>query len=128
MELAEAFRPKNTEDTGLVYLSTIPRFMSPAELRKELERFAAIGRIYLTPEIKDKVQKKGRRNVKRNFTEGWVEFHSKKEAKEAAETLNGQTIGGKKGSKYCEEMWTLKYLPKFKWHHLSEQMSTQNLT
>jgi ESF2/ABP1 family protein len=34
-------------------------------------------------------------------------------------TLNGQKMIGKKGEFYSEDIWTLKYLPKFKWHNLT---------
>lgn len=35
---------------GVVYLSRIPPFMNPQKLRRILEQFGEIGRIYLTPE------------------------------------------------------------------------------
>lgn len=30
-------------------------------------------------------------------------------------------IGGKRGSQHYHEIWNIKYLPKFKWRHLTEQ-------
>jgi len=30
--------------------------------------------------------------------------------------------GGKKRNFYHDDIWTLKYLPKFKWHHLTESV------
>ena len=36
--------------------------------------------------------------------------------------LNAQPIGGKKGSRWRDDIWTLKYLPKFKWNMLTEQV------
>lgn len=44
-------------------------------------------------------------------------------AKLAAMTLNGQKMVNKKGSFYAEDMWNMKYLPKFKWHHLTERLA-----
>jgi ESF2/ABP1 family protein len=44
-------------------------------------------------------------------------------AKLAALTLNGQKMVSKKGSFYAEDLWNLKYLPKFKWHHLTERLA-----
>ena len=38
-------------------------------------------------------------------------------------TLNGQKMVPKKGNFYHEDLWTLKYLPKFKWHHLTERLA-----
>ena len=36
--------------------------------------------------------------------------------------LNAQPIGGKKGSRWRDDVWTMKYLPKFKWNMLTEQI------
>ncbi len=44
-------------------------------------------------------------------------------AKLAALTLNGQKMVSKKGSFYAEDLWNLKYLAKFKWHHLTERLA-----
>lgn len=33
--------------------------------------------------------------------------------------LNGQKMVQKKGTFYSEDVWNLKYLPKFKWHNLT---------
>lgn len=38
-------------------------------------------------------------------------------------TLNGQKMVGKKGSFYSEDVWNLKYLSKFKWHHLTQKLA-----
>lgn len=59
----------------------------------------------------------------KNFTEGWVEFEDKAEAKAVAAALNGQQIGGKKRSAYHFDLWCMKYLPKFKWDHLTEEIN-----
>lgn len=39
-----------------------------------------------------------------------------------AEMLNAQPIGGKKGTRWRDDVWTMKYLPKFKWNMLTEQI------
>lgn len=36
-----------------------------------------------------------------------------------------QPIGGKKRSAYYFDLWCLKYLPKFKWDHLTEEINYQ---
>jgi len=59
---------------------------------------------------------------KPHYTEGWVEFKDKKVARSVAGMLNAQPIGGKKGPRWRVDVWTLKYLPKFKWHMLTEQV------
>lgn len=59
---------------------------------------------------------------KAHFTEGWVEFKDKRVARSVAEMLNAQPIGGKKGTRWRDDVWTMKYLPKFKWNMLTEQI------
>jgi ESF2/ABP1 family protein len=119
-----------TSKTGVVYISRIPPFMKPHTLKHFLEPYApsGIGRLFLTPETsethKSRVRSGG--NKKRNFSDGWVEFTSKKEAKIAAETLNTRIIGGKKGGYYHDDVWNLKYLRGFKWRHLTEQIANEN--
>ena len=36
--------------------------------------------------------------------------------------LNGQQMGGKRRSAYHYDLWSMKYLPKFKWDHLTEEI------
>jgi len=114
--------------TGVVYISRIPPFMKPYTLRHLLQPFGEIGRIFLTPEDSISRQQRVRQggNKKRTFTDGWVEFQSKRRAKAAAETLNTQIIGGKKGGYYHDDVWNIKYLKGFKWRHLTEQIANEN--
>ncbi|XP_078331592.1 activator of basal transcription 1-like isoform X2 [Crassostrea virginica] len=64
-------------------------------------------------------------NTKRGrlFTEGWVEFLQKKIAKQVAASLNNTLIGGKKSSRWHDEIWNIKYLHRFKWAHLNERLA-----
>jgi ESF2/ABP1 family protein len=103
--------------SGVIYLSRIPPFMKPEKLRSLLEPYGKINRIFLTPEDPLEHTRRVRNggNKKRSFTEGWVEFVKKKEAKKACDLLNAQTIGGKKSSWYRDDVWSLKYLSGFKW-------------
>src|SRR5690606_4737948 len=113
-----------TAKTGVVYLSRVPPFMKPMKVKDLLSKFGAIGRIFLAPEdpkVHAKRVKYGG-NKKKDFEEGWVEFLNKKDAKLCAETLNARIIGGKKGNFYYDDIWNIKYLPKFKWHHLQAQI------
>ncbi|KAG1235390.1 hypothetical protein G6F35_000968 [Rhizopus arrhizus] len=116
---------KARKKTGVCYLSRIPLFMPPSRVRELLKKYADIGRIYLVPEDQKITtrRKKYTKNNRRNYIEGWVEFKDKKQAKAVAEHLNMREIGGKRKSRYYAEMWNIKYLPKFKWHHLTEQMA-----
>lgn len=114
--------------SGVVYLSRIPPFMKPAKLRSLLEPYGAINRIFLAPEDPTAHARrvKAGGNKKKSYTEGWVEFIKKKEAKAVCELLNARTIGGKKGSYYRDDIWNLLYLKGFKWHNLTEQISSEN--
>jgi ESF2/ABP1 family protein len=127
LELPDVTRPitkKNLVATeaaikksGVVYLSRIPPFMKPQKLRSLLEPYGKINRIFLTPEDPAEHSRRVRNggNKKRCYTEGWVEFVKKKDAKKAVDLLNAQTIGGKKSSWYRDDVWALKYLKGFKW-------------
>jgi len=113
------------QKTGVVYLSKIPPFMKPIKLRHLLSRYAKIGRIYLAAED-EKIahrRKKYGGNRKRNYTEGWVEFLDKREAKLVVKHLNNHIIGGKKSSWYHDDIWNMKYLHGFKWIHLTERIA-----
>ena len=111
--------------TGVLYISRVPPFMKPIKLRQLLQQYGEIGRIYLSPEESKVAQrrKKYKGNKRKNYTEGWVEFMDKKLAKHVAQTLNANKIGGKKRSYYYDDIWALKYLPKFKWSNLTEQIA-----
>ncbi|KAJ3382815.1 Activator of basal transcription 1 [Lobulomyces angularis] len=114
--------------SGVVYLSKIPPFMKPIKLKQLLSKFGEIGRVFLEPEdskiTKRRIKYKG--NKRQNFVEGWVEFADKKVARQVAEMLNGQIIGGKKRNFYHDDIWNIKYLPRFKWDHLTEQVAYEH--
>ena len=72
--------------------------------------FNRVGRVFLQPDKHDR--KLGKFNKDRVFTEGWVEFKSKKVAKSVAANLNCNPVGGKRRSKAHDELWNIKYLPR----------------
>ncbi|KAI5861591.1 Pre-rRNA-processing protein ESF2 [Durotheca rogersii] len=113
--------------SGLVYLSRIPPFMKPRKLRSLLEPYGKINRIFLTPEDPQGRSRRVRNggNKKRTYTDGWVEFVNKKNAKEAVDLLNARTIGGKKNTYYHDDIWCLLYLRGFKWRNLMEQINSE---
>lgn len=119
---------KRIKKTGVCYLSKIPPYMKPSKLRSVLSRFGSIDRIFLKPEdasIYHKRVKYGG-NKKKRFTEGWVEFVNKKDAKLCAQTLNGNKLGGKKTSYYYDDIINIKYLKSFKWMDLTQQIAKEN--
>lgn len=119
---------KAIKKSGVVFLSRIPPFMKPAKLRSLLEPYGTINRIFLAPEDPAAHTRRVRAggNKKRLYTEGWVEFVRKRDAKAVCELLNARIIGGKKGNYYHDDIWNLLYLKGFKWHHLTEQIASEN--
>lgn len=83
----------------------------------------AVSLLILYPDAKRTyLRRKYTTTKKVHFTEGWIEFKDKKVARSVAEMLNAQPIGGKKGTRWRDDVWTMKYLPKFKWSMLTEQI------
>ncbi|PHH73288.1 hypothetical protein CDD82_5557 [Ophiocordyceps australis] len=119
---------KAIKKSGVVFLSRVPPFMRPNKLRSLLQPYGVINRIFLAPEDPAVHARRVRAggNKRRSFTEGWVEFVKKREAKAACELLNARIIGGKKSSYYHDDIWNLLYLKGFKWHHLTQQITIEN--
>jgi hypothetical protein len=42
------------------------------------------------------------------YSEGWIEFKSKREAKLIAKQLNNQQVGGRRRTPWYEEIWNIK--------------------
>lgn len=112
---------------GVVYFSSIPPYMKPVKLRQILSKFGEVNRIFLNPENATahsrRVKSGGNRKIK--YTEGWAEFRRKSQAVLAARTLNGNPLGGKKGSFYYDDIMNVKYLKHFKWTDLTEQIAIE---
>lgn len=119
---------KKIKKTGVCYLSSIPPYMKPVKLRSVLLRFGKLDRVFLKPEDPVAYQKRRKYggNKKKKYTEGWVEFVNKKDAKICAETMNGNILGGKKSSYYHDDIINIKYLPGFKWLDLTQQIAKEN--
>ncbi|KYQ52291.1 Activator of basal transcription 1 [Trachymyrmex zeteki] len=111
---------------GIIYLSTIPKYMNVTMIQEMFSAYGKIGRVYLQlvdNETQSVKHKKKTKKIIKYFTEGWVEFESKKVAKFVAETLNNTKVSTRKKSKFYDIMWNIKYLPRFKWVHLSERLA-----
>ena len=54
-----------------------------------------------------------------------MEYDSKKVARQVALSLNNTPMGAgkRKSAHFKEDLWTLKYLPGFKWFHLKQKLS-----
>ncbi|MFH4974435.1 hypothetical protein AB6A40_001144 [Gnathostoma spinigerum] len=105
--------------TGIIYFQSIPPFFTVSRMRAELSKYGEVGRIYLQAE---KHRKENGKHSKRRFTEGWVEMMDKSIAKRVVQSLNRTAVGGKRRSFARETLWTMKYLPRFKWAHLTDQL------
>lgn len=114
--------PSKKLKTGVLYLPRLPPFLKPSTLRTLLTPYTrhGISRLFLTPEPHSSRIARLRLggNRKRLFTDGWVECFSKNDAKTVAETLNGRTMGGRKGGRWRDDVWALRYLRGFKWGDL----------
>ena len=110
---------------GVIYVARVPPRMTPTKLKTLLGQFGEITRVYLVEE--DKTARKRRRqrtgNGAKRYTEGWVEFVSKKVAKHVALSLNTTPISNHKRNVHYGDLWNLKYLSKFKWMHLTEKVA-----
>lgn len=52
-----------------------------------------------------------------------MEFADKHIARRVALSLNGTIVGGRKRSFHYNDLWCIKYLPRFRWSHLMEHMA-----
>ncbi|CAE7599363.1 esf2 [Symbiodinium natans] len=121
-EALDLAQPK-VDRKGVVHLASIPLCMGIQKLRHMMEQFGDIGRVYLAPEEKFRLQNRKRAGGSRKlrYTEGWVEFADRRVARRVADSLNATTIGGKKRHNFFrDDMWNIRYLPGFKWHMLKE--------
>ncbi|KAH1128722.1 hypothetical protein J1N35_000100 [Gossypium stocksii] len=117
----------DADNRGVCYLSRVPPHMDHVKLRQLLSQYGEILRIYLTPSG-HQPQVKGKRPrpskvQEQEFSEGWVEFARKGIAKRVANMLNGEQIGGRKRSSFYYDIWNIKYLSKFKWDDLTEEIA-----
>ena len=126
---------KKTEDfnaklrkRGVLYIARIPPRMGPAKIKTLLSDFGVVTRVYLVEE--DRAARKRRRKLAggggaggKRYTEGWVEYENKKDARLIAERLNNTPITNHKRSVHYGDLWNVKYLRKFKWEHLTEKVA-----
>lgn len=115
---------EKADKRGVCYLSRIPPHMDHVKLRHILSQYGDIQRIFLaSKDSAAQVSSKRSRGSQNQFSEGWVEFSNKRVAKRVANMLNGEQIGGKKRSSFYYDLWNIKYLSKFKWDDLTEELA-----
>ncbi|WVO17032.1 hypothetical protein L204_104719 [Cryptococcus depauperatus] len=114
---------------GIIYISRLPPGMTPQKVRHLMGRWGDIGKVYAQRKDApggynpDAVRQKRQKHISANFSEAWVEFLDKSIAKTVASMLNAQVIGGKKGDRWRDDIWTMRYLSGFKWEMLGEQIA-----
>ncbi|KAM9350907.1 activator of basal transcription 1 [Symphorus nematophorus] len=109
---------------GIIYLGHIPPRLRPKHLRNLLSPYGEIGRIFLQPEDRQVRRRKKTSGSRRcDFTEGWVEFRDKRVAKRVAASLHNTPMGTRKRQRFFSDLWSIKYLHRFQWTHLSERLS-----
>lgn len=108
---------------GIIYFSAIPPGMDVRRMREIFSQFGEVGRIYLEKDNATKA--KGKKASFHRYIEGWLEFKKKKVAKHVALMLHGRQVGGKRRNIYYDSIWSIKYLHRFKWHHLKEQIAQE---
>ena len=120
-------KPPKKNKTGVIYFSSLPPYLRPFALKSMLEArgFSPITKVFLTPETPSSGAPRRRSNKRKTYSDGWVEFASKKTAKICAETLNASVVGGKKGGWYHDDVWNMRYLHGFKWGDLMEQVQRE---
>lgn len=120
-------KPSKKNKTGVVYFSTLPPYMKPFALKSLIEArgFGPITKVFLSPEVRAPSAPRRRSNKRKSYSDGWVEFASKKIAKICAESLNASIVGGRKGSWYHDDILNLKYLKGFKWSDLQETVQRE---
>merc|ERR1712077_104496 len=73
---------KNKKKPGIIFLSSIPPGFNVSCTIAFFSQFGKVGRVFLQPDMKEKNKRKDK--IARHFTEGWIEFLSKRVAKEVA--------------------------------------------
>lgn len=106
---------------GILYMSSVPRGMTPSVLKQVLSPFGSILRVYLAPS--NSSTRKSTKSRAGLFKEGWIEFEHKKDAKKAV-LLNGLPMTHSK--KLKDYLWCLKYLCGITWSDLTAQFSYEN--
>lgn len=111
---------------GVLYIARIPPRMTPTKVKALLSDFAEVTRVYLVeedPTVRKRRRKEHGKSGGKRYVEGWVEMASKRKAKHIAQSLNTTPISNQKRNPHFGDLWNIKYLPKFKWSHLTEKVA-----
>lgn len=113
---------KDIDRSGVVYMGTVPKGMLPEDLRRLLEPYGVVKRIFMNPD------KKRTYRGKAIFTEAWIEFEDGELAESLVEAINLKPMTQRRKSPYHSYTWLLKFLPNYKWSDLSQARSFKSRT
>ena len=120
-------------------MSRVPPRLKPQRLKALLES-ARLGnvkvtRLYLKPSSSSslasssssssslKSSKVKSKSANKTFSEGWIELSRRRDARQLADLLNGQPMGGRRRAANYSDLWNLKYLKGFTWDQLSAEQA-----
>ncbi|OBZ77035.1 Pre-rRNA-processing protein ESF2 [Grifola frondosa] len=104
-EALEAFKAAQ-DRAGVVYISRIPPGMRPTKVRHLMSAYGEVGRVYLQQE-----------DPKRAYLDENIPQPRRHTIRK-----DGQLEARK--DRWRDDVWTMKYLPKFKWNMLTEQIGS----
>merc|ERR1719499_2467865 len=70
-----------------------------------------------------KARQKHKKDSRKRYTKAWIGFADKRVAKAFVNYCNGETMKGKRRSRFYHDIWCLKYLKGFRWTHLKEELA-----
>ncbi|KAJ5488667.1 Pre-rRNA-processing protein esf2 [Penicillium diatomitis] len=119
-------KPKK-DKSGVVYLSSLPPYLKPFALKNIMEKrgFGPIRKVFFAPLVPSNSSSQRKSNKRKLYSEGWIEFESKKTARLAAEAMNARPLGGPKGMYYRDDVINMRYLSGFKWADLMETVQRE---
>jgi ESF2/ABP1 family protein len=125
-KVVSTFETKKKPTAGVIYLSRIPNKMNVTIIRSYFDQYGQTGRIYLQLSSKFFIffsylsihlfffyfikenEDKHKRERGPKYTEGWVEFKSKRDAKLITKQLNNQQVGGRRRTPWYDDIWNIK--------------------
>lgn len=97
---------------GVCYFSRIPSGMSVADIRRYFSA-EGVARIFLRP------YPRGR--GPRRYRDGYAEFPDAQAAAAVAAAFNGRPVGGSKGNRFFDDLWSLRFVPELRWSQLADR-------
>ncbi|KPA86051.1 hypothetical protein ABB37_00320 [Leptomonas pyrrhocoris] len=105
---------------GVLYFNTVPRDMRPQEVRLHFNQHGDIRRMKFIPFPK-KARRPGGALLPLQYKEGWMEFTSVDDARDAAACKNGQPVDVKRQRRCYGQLWTVRFMEDFTWDSLLEE-------